>query len=433
MSADVIRQLIAGTAPDPDGGPPLSVPVRSVVIAGTLEGDEQDLVASLELGARFALVSDPATHRVLGERVSRALAGIAEIDLLLLADWPHADAETVERVRKESTSADALIAVGSGTINDICKYAAALDDKPYAVFGTAPSMNGYTSVNAAITVGGHKKSLIARAPQGVFLDLHVLASAPPRMIRSGLGDSLCRPTAQADWLLASVLRGDKYREAPFTLLADDEAELFAAGEALLAGDLEAMKRLARTLVLSGFGMSICGSSMPASQGEHLISHYAEMRADPALPQSFHGEQIGVATLTMARLQEALLEGDAPELIGGDPEEAAVLDHFGPELGPACWREFEPKRLVGEQLREANDRLRVGWERLRARSAESRRPVAALERALIQAGAPAHPEDLGWSKIFYRNAVRHAREIRNRYTFLDLAAQAGRLEGFAAAL
>jgi len=29
-------------------------------------------------------------------------------------------------------------------------------------------------------------------------------------------------------------------------------------------------RLARTLVLSGFGMTICGGSYPASQGEHLM-------------------------------------------------------------------------------------------------------------------------------------------------------------------
>ena len=431
VSGDVIRELIAGTVPDPDGGPALSVPVRSLVIADTLDGDERDLVASLGLGGRLALVCDPTTYRVLGERVFRALAGIAHLDLLLLSERPHADAKTVERIRNESTSADALVAVGSGTINDLCKYAAALDHKPYVAFGTAPSMNGYTSVNAAITVDGHKKSLPARAPSGVFLDVRVLAAAPPRMIRAGLGDSLCRPTAQVDWLLASIVRDERYREAPFALLADDEAELFDTSEALLAGDLDAMKRLARTLVLSGFGMTICGNSMPASQGEHLIGHYAEMRADPSWPASFHGEQIGVATLTMASLQQALLEADAPELVGGDPEEAAVLAHFGLEIGPACWREFEPKRLAGERLREANERLRSGWERLRTQVAERCYPVAALERVLMQAGAPTRPEDLGWPKAFYCDAVRHARELRNRYTFLDLAAQAGRLEKFVA--
>lgn len=433
MGGDTIRRLIEGTLADPDGGPDLSVPVRAVVIADTLAGDERDLVASLDLGARLALVSDANTHEVLGARIAKALSGLASLDSLVLPGRPRADAATAERIRRASAQADALIAVGSGTINDLCKHAAALDDKPYAVFGTAPSMNGYTSVNAAITVGGHKKSLAARAPAGVFLDLRVLAAAPPRMIRSGLGDSLCRPTAQADWLLASALRGETYREAPFALLAEDEDALFAAGDALLNEDLDAMKRLARTLVLSGFGMTICGGSMPASQGEHLIGHYAEMRADPAWLESFHGEQIGVATLTMARLQEAMLEAEPPELIGNDPDEAAVLEHFGPEIGAACWREFESKRLSGEGLAEANERLRTGWESLTFRIGRCRRASAELERALAKAGAPTAPGHLGWPKRFYRDAVSHAREIRNRYTFLDLAAQAGRLESFVAGL
>lgn len=433
MGADVIRQLLDGTFPDPDGGAALSVPVRDVVIADSLDGDERDLVARLALGGHLALVSDPVTHRALGRRVARALSGVAAIESLVLPDRPHADLETVERIRAQSVSADALVAVGSGTINDLCKYAAALEDKPYIVFGTAPSMNGYTSVNAAITVNGHKKSLPARAPQAVFLDLKVLASSPRRMICSGLGDSLCRPTAQADWMLAGTLRGDLYREAPFALLAADEQDLLDASDALLTGDLEAMKRLARTLVLSGFGMTICGGSMPASQGEHLIGHYAEMCADPSWPQSFHGEQIGVATLTMARIQEAMLEAGPPVVFGGDPDKAAVLRHFGRSIGEACWSEFAQKRLFGDSLREANGRLSQNWEDLRGRIARCRRPVAELELALTRAGAPVRAEELGWPRHFYRDAVRHGREIRNRYTFLDLAAQSNRLEGFCAEL
>ena len=41
--------------------------------------------------------------------------------------------------------------------------------------------------------------------------------------------------------------------------------------------------------------------------------------------------------------------------------------------------------------------------------------------------PRTPEDLGWPRASYRTAVRHAREIRNRYTFLDLAADSGVLD------
>src|SRR5437868_1248789 len=85
---------------------------------------------------------------------------------------------------------------------------------PMPVFPTAPSMNGYTSVNVAITVNGHKKSLPARAPDGIFVDLKVLASAPKQLIRAGFGDAICRSTAQADWYLAHRLLDQPYRRTP---------------------------------------------------------------------------------------------------------------------------------------------------------------------------------------------------------------------------
>ncbi|MHC4610941.1 MAG: sn-glycerol-1-phosphate dehydrogenase, partial [Planctomycetota bacterium] len=55
------------------------------------------------------------------------------------------------------------------------------------------------------------------------------------------------------------------------------------------------------------------------------------------------------------------------------------------------------------------------------------PTATLETVLLRAEAPTGPRDLGWPRAFYANAVRHAREIRNRYTFLDLAANSGQLD------
>ncbi len=310
---DVLRQLMRGEWIDPDGGLPVGVPVRTVAIERSLHGLEAELVASLGLGRRLAVVSDATTRAVLGERVERALAALGTVLPIVLAGQPHADADTAANLRRACASADALIAVGSGTINDLCKYAAATDGKPYAVFATAPSMNGYTSTNAAITVDGHKQSLAAAAPAGVFIDLEVLAQAPARMIRAGLGDSLCRSTAQADWLLSHHLLGTPYRRAPFALLAQDESRLLDEPEALFTGDPEAMRGLARTLVLSGHGMTICGGSYPASQGEHLISHYIDMFAPPARASFFHGEQVAVATLTMARIQEAVIAAGPPRL------------------------------------------------------------------------------------------------------------------------
>src|SRR5882672_130180 len=430
MSGDPIVQLLTGQWPDPESGELLGVPVRSIVIADSLDGIEGELVARLDLGRRLAVVSDPITQVVLGARVEQALAAAGQVIPIRLRDHPHADDDTVARIRAATADADALIAVGSGTINDLCKYAAFQDGKPYAVFGTAPSMNGYTSANAAITVGGLKKSLAARTPAGVFLDLAVLAAAPPRMIRSGLGDSLCRSTAQADWLLSHLLRDTPYREAPFALLAADEGALLANAGALMAGDLEAMRRLARTLVLSGLGMCLSGGSYTASQAEHLIGHYIEMMGGPGLPASFHGEQIGVTTLTMARLQERLLDA-APAVRPTVVDGADLAAHFGVETGAACAREWSAKALSPAAADALNGRLARSWPMIRDRIAAVRRAAADLQHALAAAGAPTRPSGLGWPVPFYRTAVTRARQIRRRYGFLDLAGDAGLLEGFAA--
>jgi glycerol-1-phosphate dehydrogenase [NAD(P)+] len=427
MAQDVLDRLIAGTYPDPDGGPPLRVETRAVAIAKSLAGAEADLVRPLSLGRRLAVVSDPATHAIMGARVERSLAGLGEVKSVVLPEQPHADAVTVERLREATRSVDALVAVGSGTINDLCKYASACDRKPYVVFGTAPSMNGYTSLNAAITVNGHKKSLAAQAPLGAFLDLSILAAAPVRMIRSGLGDSLCRSTAQADWLLSHLLLDLPYRAMPFALLAEDEPALFASAEPLVNGDLSAMEKLVRTLLLSGFGTAICGNSLPASQGEHLISHYGDMLPDPGRPFSFHGEQIGVTTLTMARLQGRLLDGPPPTVAADTSAEADFISRFGAVLGPSCWKDFSQKRLTETTAETVNQRIAAKWNDMRAAIGAISLHADRLARVLKEANAPRSPEDLGWPRTSYQEAVRHARKIRNRYTFLDLAADSGALD------
>jgi glycerol-1-phosphate dehydrogenase [NAD(P)+] len=433
VSGGTIERLLEGRHPDPDGSGPLRVTTRAVVIEDTLAGAEADLVRGLDLGRSFAVVSDVITHEVLGGRVERALAALGSVTSLVLPGRPHADETTAALVGGETAHVDALIAVGSGTLTDLTKCAAARAGKPCVAFGTAPSMNGYTSPSAAITVDGLKKSLPAVAPAGVFLDLAVLAAAPARLIRAGLGDSLCRSTAQADWLLAHLLRGEPYREAPFALLVADESGLLAEPEALVRGDHAAVARLARTLVLSGFGMAICGGSYPASQGEHLISHYADMLGAPAWPPSFHGEQVGVTTLAMAALQEEILAGPPPRIGPTQADESALVRHFGATLGAACCRELARKGLDAAAARDLTQRLAADWEQIRSRLLRVTRPAGELREALVRAGAPATPEALGWPRAFFRDAVLHAREIRSRWTFLDLAAAAGRLESFAAAL
>jgi glycerol-1-phosphate dehydrogenase [NAD(P)+] len=420
---DSIARLLAGQYPDPETGERLGAAARSVVIEDSLDGREAELVAALEVGQRLALVADEDTFAALGGRVERALAARFTVQRIVLPREPHTDTATIARLTAAiDERTDAVVAVGSGTINDLCKMAAIARGCPQLVFATAPSMNGYTSLSASVTEAGVKRSVRAVTPVGAFFDLRVMAEAPARLIRAGLGDSVCRPTAQADWLLAHLLFGRPYREAPFTILVDDEHALFSQSRALLQGDLAVMRHLVRTLVLSGFGMTICGGSYPASQGEHLISHYVDMMRPPEVPAALHGEQIGVCALAMARLQDRILSLEAaPVLQPTAIEHDDVIRHFGRERGEACWNELLPKRLDRGATDELNARLAAGWDAMRSRLRAVTLGWARMTSVLAAARAPIVPADLGWPQPLFDDAIAHAREIRNRYTFLDFAA------------
>jgi glycerol-1-phosphate dehydrogenase [NAD(P)+] len=424
--ADALTALVEGAYVERETGRRVVVATKALAIEPTLEGREDELVGALGFGRRLVVVSDVNTHAAMGARIERALTGRFLIESLVLPDGVEPDAETVAQVRAGSVRADALVAVGSGTINDLVKSSAARDGKPYAVFGTAPSMNGYTSQTASITVAGHKKTLPAQAPVGAFFDLEVMAASPRRLIRAGLGDSICRSTAQWDWLLSHLLLGTSYRELPFELLSTDEPALIGHAGALLEGDAEVMRLLVRTLVLSGFGTAIVGSSAPASQGEHLVSHYIDMLGPAGRAPVFHGEQVGVTTLSLSRLQERMLER-APVLRPDRTSEAEFVARYGAELGGAMWPDFARKTIGAARIEALNARLEAKWGEISARLAKVQLPSARVEAALRAAGAPATPEEIGLDRDFYEAALLHGRDIRDRYTVLDLAAGAGRLE------
>lgn len=422
---DPIEALLRGTYVDAAYGVPVPVDTASIVIAESLAGDEAELVQQLGFGRRLAVVGDMRTFEVLGSRIVAELMGSFEVRPVVLPGQPYPDDVTVAALLAATSEVDAYVAVGSGTINDLTKYASASVGKPYAVFATAPSMNGYTSLTASISQHGHKLTLPAKAPAGAFFDLAVLAAAPIRMIRAGLGDSICRSTAQADWLLSHLLLDTPYRQLPFDLLAYEEPALLAQVAGLPRGDLAAMRTLVRTLILSGLGTAIVGSSAPASQAEHLVSHYLDMLAPATRPPVFHGEQVGVATLSIARLYEAMLA--APPVLRPDAiDEQGVTSHFGGELGRSVWPEFAAKRLDNAGADALNHRIATRWDAIVSRLSGVLLPSAEIGRILGIAGAPTTPEAIHVARPLYNAALLHAREIRNRYTVLDVLGASGRL-------
>lgn len=422
----IIDDVVAQRYHAPELGGPLRPPLRRIAVADSLEGAEAELVAGLELGSRLAVVGDENTWPVLGARVAAALPGAEAIVL----DHPKADEANADRLQERARHVDGLVAVGSGTINDLCKYVTHRTGRRSAVFATAASMDGYVTTTVSITRGGFKLSLPAHSPAGVFFDLSVLAAAPLRMMRAGLGDTVCRSTAQVDWLLSHLLLDTVYAETPYRLMAEDEPRLYALADRLPERDLAAMLSLTRLLILSGLGVLVTNTSHCGSMGEHAISHFIDTFARPH-PKTLHGEQVGIATWSMARLQEAMLgSADAPVLDALPVDERRYTDDYGP-LAPSCLEAVRRKPFDPVGTDRLNRRLAERWPAIRAQLLSVILPSTEIARAMRAAGAPLTAAELGVDPRFYRRAVGHAHELRDRYCFLDLAAQSGRLAEFAA--
>jgi len=388
----------------------------AIVCEPSLRYDIDALVLISFPGLALGVVFDDETAVAMGDQVCRALAGGFAATAVSLGASPIADSTTVERIRRETTQCDALIAVGSGTINDLCKYAAYLDGKPYLVFPTAASMNGYLSMNASIAVNGYKHTFPAAMPIAVFCDLSVIASSPKRLNRSGLGDSLARSTAQFDWLLSHLVLGTPYNETPFTLLAPTEPALLENARGIAMADPTSLKQLIETLLLSGLGMTIARGSYPASQSEHMVAHTMHMLQNTALPQTFHGEEIGVTTLTIAAMQHQWLAQSGrlqfSPLTRQFPE-AQIVGRFGPAVTA------EAKELFAIKTRAISTAKTPDMQTIAHRLSNIMLPVKTLQAALQATDAPLTPESLGWAPQDYSTALTHARFMRERFTILDI--------------
>jgi glycerol-1-phosphate dehydrogenase [NAD(P)+] len=428
---ELIRDVVAGNWKDPETGKAASVPFEVIRIEEDLDGGEADLVAPLNLSKRIAVVSDVNTHEAMGKRVAKHLKALGTIDELVLPGNTHCDEPTIAMVQEKTRHADALVAVGSGALSDTCKYATFKDGRKYATFGTAASMNGYAASTASVTLAnGYKTSLPAHAPRGIFLDLKVTATSPHWLSAAGLGDSLCRPTAQVEWWASHRLFGTFYSSVPYTLIGGDEPKMIETAAGLSKHDIAANGHLHRVLTLCGLGVCFTGVSHHGSMGEHQVSHWIDMFAGPAHPGTTHGQQVGVASLAIARLHHELLALDTPPMIRATHiEEKEFIDRYGQEIGRMCYAEAKKKSFDRAGAEAFNRKLAEMWPQLR----EELRPMlmdpAKMKATLQAAGGPTTASELGLSRKIWRDAMKFARDVRNRWSFLDLADDAGLLDDF----
>lgn len=396
-----------------------------------------------ELGPKLSvvLVLDKRTRQIAGERTARLLASAGyKTSWCELPDQaggrPHADEKNLDLAYSCLKDADLAVAVGSGTCNDIAKLSSFKRSIPYCVVTTAPSMNGYTSAIAAIMINGIKRTVECHGPLGVVADPDIMSKAPQDLIAAGLGDLESKPTATADFRLAGFVRGDYYCSAPEKVVLAAEQKVADAAASIGAGDPEGIALLTEALLVSGLSMKLAGSSSPASGGEHLISHFWDMTAtQEGRVEGWHGAQVGLTTIVTSALYE-VLRGFNPSTLNIEsmvdkwPDLDDLRENIRRFHGPLANEVFsqaEQKHLDRKQYRIELQSIIQQWSSLWDRVDEVLRPAHRVRAILKAAHAPIHIRQLGLSSDHIERGLAHARDIRSRFTVLDLAAELGILE------
>lgn len=329
-----------------------------------------------DLGAsHIFLVADNYTYEAAGRQVEQLLdqAGLSYHKRVFQTETPLVPNEyALGSVLAAMTSQDdMLLAVGSGTLNDVTKYVSARTGVPYVIAATAPSMDGYASTVAPTILDGFKTTLPAVYPAAIVADVDILKDAPMPMLTAGFGDIIGKFTSLADWRLSHQLNGEYYCPEVAGVIEAAVETCAANAQALAQREPQAIQAVTEALILSGLAMGMVGVSRPASGAEHQMAHYWEMDAlRRGEEHPLHGNAVGVGTVLAASLYEMAAEY-LPQGFAA-PDKGQIL---------AC---------------------------------------------LQAAGSCADPKELGIRRELCLESLLHAMELRDRFTVQKLLEQKGKL-------
>lgn len=388
--------------------------IRDIRVGSGLVHQVGEILRENGFPQKLLLVADRNTLRA-AEGIVESLDGFQLVfhiyDDIRVAQMEHVE-ELEEIIGQEQMG---ILSVGTGSVNDPCRLAAARKDKPLCIFATAPSMDGFASYSSPILEDGFKLSFPAKSPEVIIGDTRILASAPRELKSAGFGDMVAKYTALIDWQVSSLLTGELYCEKVAKLTRDAVDELFALADKVTENDEYTAGLIFESLLKTGIGMSFTQNSRPASGAEHIISHLIECKQllEGIIP-NFHGDDIGVCTLELLKLYNRMAELPEITTCFEQVDWDEVYAYYGP-MAEAVKKVNHPENIVDA----------VDPEKLRAAWPEIRKIIAgvpsyeACKAAMEKAGCKITVADIGKPQELFDGCMRYSPFMRKRLTLLRL--------------
>ena len=389
------------------------------------------LVATVqEMGfSHLFVVADLNTWKAAGEAVDAAIceAGIDCAHIVLPYDEPIPDEHVVGEIFCAMPQAtDLIVCVGTGTLNDTCKFISYRAKIDYIVFASAPSMDGWVSIGAPLIINHMKVTVDTHGPLAVFADPAVLAASPAKMINAGVGDVLGKYTALLDWRISRIINGEYVCDQTVDRVRKALDLVSSNAEAIAGRDPEAVLTVMEGLLLTGIAMAWVGNSRPASGCEHHMSHVMEMRLQiDGKKAVLHGAKVGINLIYCLEMYRMLAEEDIDW-------EAARAREFDKDAWTAFTRRVY--KIAAPEIEALEDRchkydiaarnarldaLEREWPRIVQMIRDELPSPDEIRRIYAVLGAPAKPSDVGIDTQLFCDSIIAGRDVRSRWTMLQL--------------
>ena len=308
-----------------------------------------------------------------------------------------------------------ILSVGTGSVNDPCRLAAARKDKMLCIFATAPSMDGFASYSSPIVDGGFKLSYPAKTPEVIIGDTRILADAPQELKSAGFGDMIAKYAGLIDWQVSNILTGEVWCDKVARLTREATDELLAMADLVTARDEETAGKIFSSLLKTGVGMSFMKNSRPASGSEHIVAHLIECieLRDGKIP-NYHGDDVGVCTLEVLKLYSRLAEREKITAHEEKVDWDEVFDYYGTMRDDVYGMNF-PDTVTDGITPEA---IEAKWDDVR-RAILSVPSYGECLDAMRRAGCKITADDIGKDRRLVDACIKYSPFMRRRMTLLRL--------------
>lgn len=391
-----------------------STTVKDVRIGSGLVNSVGEILKDNGFPKKLLLVADQNTLKAT-EGIAKSLFGF-ETMIKVFNNLRVATMEQVERIEGLISDKDiAILSVGTGSINDVCRLAAARQNKMLCIFATAPSMDGFASYSSPIVANGFKASYPAKSPEVIIGDTKILASAPIELKSAGFGDMVAKYIGLVDWKISNILTGEIYCERVAQLTRAAVDELMTMADKVTADDEETAGKIFEALLKTGLGMSFMQNSRPASGSEHIISHLLEcIELQQGITPNFHGEDIGVCTLEMMKYYNGLAQLKSVTACKESVDWASVFEFYGPMRDDVVSVNF-PDNII-DLVKPSN--IEEKWTEI-VNVIKSVPSYEECKKAMEKAGCKITVEDIGKDRKLFDDCVKYSPYMRKRLTLLRI--------------